>query len=267
MSVSSEKQSAMRGKLWGVVRNWHIWIGVASAIPILIIAVSTIFLVHKSLDFHIPNVFAAVTDAKAGKDKHGKWDDEIAGLEKMLAQADGGAKPGKTEKTDKPEKTGAHDKKHDHGKHDHDKKAKHKGPKDAGKDGPSGHRHGKPEPAGSHPSPDDRPAVQGGAAPYPPQPASAASGGGFMLSIIGTAHADPGDGAKAEKHDKDEKPDKNGISVRKVMKSLHTGKFLGPFDWIWADLIALSLFFFVLSGVVTWWRASRRAAGTGAGGG
>ena len=58
---------------------------------------------------------------------------------------------------------------------------------------------------------------------------------------------------------KDRKLEQGGVEVKKIMKSLHTGKFLGPLDWLWADLIALSLLLFAGSGVWLWWRARRRA--------
>jgi hypothetical protein len=58
---------------------------------------------------------------------------------------------------------------------------------------------------------------------------------------------------------KDQKLEQGGVQVKKIMKSLHTGKFLGPLDWLWADLIALSLLLFAGSGVWLWWRARRRA--------
>lgn len=59
--------------------------------------------------------------------------------------------------------------------------------------------------------------------------------------------------------DKSNQQSYTNIEVKKLMKSLHTGKFLGKYDWIWADLIALSLLLFVMSGVYLWWRGRKRA--------
>lgn len=53
--------------------------------------------------------------------------------------------------------------------------------------------------------------------------------------------------------------EKGGVEIRKVMKDLHTGKFLGDYKWLWGDLTAASLILFVFSGVWLWWKARRRA--------
>jgi len=63
---------------------------------------------------------------------------------------------------------------------------------------------------------------------------------------------------QAEKGIKSEKKgNKRGEGFRfdKLMKDLHTGKFLGKFQWIWGDLLGLSMIFFGISGLVMWWRS------------
>ncbi|WP_165926868.1 PepSY-associated TM helix domain-containing protein [Tepidamorphus gemmatus] len=250
--------SKLQSKVWSVLRNWHIWLGVASAIPILIIAVSTVFLVHKSLDFHIPNLLAAGADTGFSAPGNGEIDREISHLEGLLAQAEARPQPGKA---DKPEK--------DH--REKDRREKDAAAKDRDKRKPKGSMDAKGGHAPDGREPDGRPVTQAeepegqsGTVTLPDTGVRTVRVDGFIPTFIATAHADPGEGErKFEKERKDK--DKSGVSVRKLMKSLHTGKFLGPLDWLWADLIALSLFFFVLSGVMTWWRSSRRSAGGGTG--
>jgi len=66
---------------------------------------------------------------------------------------------------------------------------------------------------------------------------------------------------KADKAYKGEKKgDKYGEGFRldKVMKSLHTGKFLGPLEWLWGDIVGGSMILFTLTGLVMWWRGRGR---------
>lgn len=58
--------------------------------------------------------------------------------------------------------------------------------------------------------------------------------------------------------------DKKPVLLGKFMHDLHTGKALfgKHFEWIWADILALTLVFLSLTGVYMWWRAEKRKTAT-----
>jgi len=78
---------------------------------------------------------------------------------------------------------------------------------------------------------------------------------------LGSSFSNPADtGSKGEaknKQDKKEPSEKRGTGFRldKLMKDLHTGKFLGQLQWVWGDLLGLSMVFFGISGLIMWWRS------------
>jgi hypothetical protein len=63
---------------------------------------------------------------------------------------------------------------------------------------------------------------------------------------------------KADKGEKEGNKSGEGFRLDKVMKSLHTGKFLGSLQWMWGDIVGGSMILFTLTGLVMWWRGRGR---------
>jgi hypothetical protein len=63
---------------------------------------------------------------------------------------------------------------------------------------------------------------------------------------------------KADKGEKEGNKSGEGFRLDKVLKSLHTGKFLGSLQWMWGDIVGGSMILFTLTGLVMWWRGRGR---------
>ncbi len=68
----------------------------------------------------------------------------------------------------------------------------------------------------------------------------------------------PGVKKMKEKDSKMKDGEKEGKDFGKLMKDLHTGKFLGKdYMWIWGDLVGIACILLVITGLYMWYKKSR----------